>query len=183
MASNAEYLPFRVTPEIDRDKGVRVKAEVVVGRGYWLFTIRHLLTSSLNVLLGQRWSILAPPDGLSWFTSDDPVVKLNYYADGKYDLNGGWGNKGTEIFLPLSPRHLLYTQIGERPPARGSVVSDKHGQFFRSFIAEHAHRFIFAASPQNDVSVLRPRVVNVDVVRQEREGLAEMESGTNQCGA
>ena len=110
-----------------------------------------------------------PPDDLSWFTSDDPVVRLNYYGNGTYDFKGGWGNPGTEIFLPLSPRHLLYTKVGAYPPRRGSIVPCAKADMIRRFIAEHAHRFIFAASADIEVPGLRPRIVDAALLRDERE--------------
>jgi hypothetical protein len=97
------------------------------------------------------------------------VVRLNYYRDGKYDFKGGWGNLGTEIFLPLDPRHLLYTKVGERPPFRGSVMPRATAEMTRRIIAEHAHRFIFAASAEADVPKLHPRTVDADLLRHENE--------------
>ena len=154
---------------IPKYSGTEDEDEVVAGRGLWLFSIKHLLTRTLKVLHEHRWSILAPPDGLSWFTSDDPVMRLNYYANGSYDFKGGWGNPGTKILLPLSPRHLLYAKVGERPPRRGEKVSGPLGDMIRRFTAEHAHRMIFAASPDEEVPSLRPRTENQDMFRSEAE--------------
>jgi hypothetical protein len=167
-AANSEYIPLRVTKRIvpGHEFG-EIKMEVVAGRGLWLFSIRRLLTETAKVLHNQRWSILKPPKGLSWFTSDDPVVRLNYYGNRKYDFKGGWGKPGTEIFLPLDPGHLLYAKVGQRPPSRGSVVSRAEAEMFRRIIAEHAHWFIFAASADAEVSRLRPRIVDAALLRDE----------------
>lgn len=169
--SNSEYLPFRATAEIKPDETTgQLKAEVVVGRGLWLFSIRHTLTKTLNVLHEHQWTILKPPEGLSWFTSDKPVVRLNFRGVGDYDLKGGWGVSGGEILLPLGPRHLLYTQIGCRPPRRGEVVSRGLAETIRRLLAENAYRMIFAQSRDEDVPALRPRVVNEKLFRHEQEG-------------
>jgi hypothetical protein len=168
--SNSEYIPLRVTKEIAPGQEVgKVKAEILLGRGLWFFTMRHALTTTANVLHAHRWSILIPPDDLTWFTTDDPVVRLNYYGNGKYDFKGGWGNPGTEIFLPLDPRHLLYTKVGEQPPRRGSIVPRNIADMIRRFIAEHAHRYIFAASANNEVPRLRPRIADAALLRNEGE--------------
>jgi hypothetical protein len=165
---NSDYIPLHVTTEIEPGQEFgKVKAEIIVGRGLWLFSMRHVLTKTVNALLEHQWSILSPADDLTWFTSDDPVVRLNYYGNGKYDFKGGWGSRGTEIFLPLDPHHLLYTKIGERPQRRGSVISQAETQMIRRFIAEHAHRFIFAAVADAEVPGLRPRVVDPARVRDE----------------
>jgi hypothetical protein len=72
-------IPLRVTKEIEpgHDAG-KLKAEVVVGRSSWLFSMRHLLTKPVTILQQQKWTILSPPKGMYWLTSDDPVIKLNY---------------------------------------------------------------------------------------------------------
>lgn len=166
----SEYIPMRVTRQIEPgQKFGQLKTEVIAGRGLWLFSIRHLLTKTVDALLGNSWSILVPPKGLEWFTSDDPVVKLNYYSENKYDFKGGWGNPGTEIFLPLDSRHLLYTKVGQRPPSRGHVVSRSQAEMIRRFIAEHAHRFIFAESADCEVPSLHPRTVDAAILRNEHE--------------
>ena len=74
-------------------KTAKISAEAVVGRGYWLFSIKTALTKTQRVLHEQHWTILSPAEGLSWFTSDDPVVRLNYYSPDKYNFDGGWGDK------------------------------------------------------------------------------------------
>src|SRR5262245_28833590 len=84
---------------------------------------------------------------------------LHYYGNGKYDLKGGWGNKGTNIIMPLSPRHLLFTQIGDASPERFTLTPKQTKQFQR-FIAERSMRWIFANKPLGIVSKLRPRHIN-----------------------
>jgi hypothetical protein len=167
---NSEYIPLRVRRE-PGGEFVTLRAETVVGLGIWLFTMKNILTtsSSLKALLDHRWSILHAPDNLSWFTSDDPVVNLNYHHSRRYDFEGGWGSKGTEIFLPLSPRHLLYTQIGQRPPDRGSVMPYAQAEGIRRLIAEHAYRYIFSSSEDAEIPKLRPRTVSADAFRNEGE--------------
>ena len=142
------YIPLRVTTEIDEDeKSATLKADTVVGRAMWLFEMRHILTKTVNVLHTHRWTILRCPDDLAWPTSDDPVIKLNICAGGRYAFDGGWGRVGTAIFLPLGPHHLLFTTIGLRPPIRGTIISHASAEAVTRMIAEHAHRFVFAASP------------------------------------
>jgi hypothetical protein len=164
-----EYFPLRIKTETNpgHEFGT-LRAESVVGRGLWLFGIKHLLSKTAEFLHQHRWTILSPPKGMKWFTSDDPVIRLNYHDPKKYDFGGGWGSKGTEIFMPLSPSHLLYTQIGTRPPRRGTQFSLDQAELIRRFIAEHAHRIIFAAEPDTHVPRLRPRMVSADLVRDEK---------------
>lgn len=164
----AEYFPLRVTTEIQPGQEFgTIKAETVVGRALWLFSIKHLLTKTAEILQQHKWTIMTPPKGVEWFTSDDPVVRLNFHNTNKYDFGGGWGSKGTEIFMPISPNHLLYTQVGARPPRRGTQFSPEQAEIIRRCIAEHAHRFIFASKPDANMASLRPRTVNADLVKDE----------------
>jgi len=156
-----EYFPSRVTTELvpGEEQGI-LRVETVVGRGLWLFHLKHLLTRTVNALLAHKWTILHSPEGIKWLTSDDPVVRLNYHNPTRYDFRGGWGSVGTEIFLPLSPHHLLYTKIGTRPPQRGTVVSTELAGWLQRFTIEHAHRLVIAAAPEVSVPELRPRIVD-----------------------
>ena len=133
---------------------------------FWYSPITH---PDCKSLARSKWSILSPPEGLEWFTSDDPVVRLNYYGENRYDFKGGWGNPGTEIFLPLSPRHLLYTKVGFPRPTRGTVVKRAEAEMFRHFIAEHAHRYIFSKLADADIPKLRPRTIDAAALRDESE--------------
>jgi Protein of unknown function (DUF4238) len=158
---DAGYFPLRVTTElVPGEKQGILRAETVVGRGLFLFNLKHFLTKTVNALLAHKWTILRAPKGIEWLTSDDPVVRLNYHNSTKYNFGGGWGSIGTEIFLPLSPHHLLYTRIGIKPPQRGTVISAEHANQLQRFTIEHAHRFIFSVTPEESVSELRPRIVD-----------------------
>jgi hypothetical protein len=168
--SYADHMPFRVTTETKPgQKTGKLKGETLAGRGLWLFSIRHLLTQTVNVLIQHKWTILAPPDDINWFTSDDPVVRLNFNGPNKYDFGGGWGSPGTDIFLPLSPRHLLYTQVGKRPPSRGDTMARPQAEMVRRLVAEHAHRMIFAEKPDSAVPEFRPRTVDAHLFANENE--------------
>ncbi|MFN0243482.1 MAG: DUF4238 domain-containing protein [Planctomycetota bacterium] len=162
------WLPMRVTvePSPDGDGGT-VRSELVLGRGLWLHEIRHLLQNTAHVLRRHKWTILKPPAGSKWFTSDDPVIRLNFHSRHQYDFRGGWGSQGTEILCPLSPQHLLYTRIGYRPPHRGSVAAPEFASAVRRCIAEHAHRMIFADLPTDEVVRARPR--SIDAAGHEHE--------------
>jgi hypothetical protein len=167
---NSEYYPLRVIREPSPDgKSVLLKAETVVGRGTWIYAMRHLLTNTVDRLLDHKWVILSAEDDLPWFTTDDPVVRLNFRSPSDYNFHGGWGVPKTNIFLPLSPKHLLFTQVGEKTFQRGEVLPRHMAIMLRRMIAEHAHRYIF--SPYKDPSIpqYRPRAVDAQAVRNEEE--------------
>jgi Protein of unknown function (DUF4238) len=166
-SDSAVGLPIRVTTEIEPGAEVGVlKVETLVGRSFWLWSLPRLLTRTYKVLLGHAWTILRPPRGVNWVTSDNPVVKLN----GRYDFKGGWGSKGTEIFMPIGPEHLLYTQIGDRPAWRkGERLPEPVAHAFKKFIIENAHRYIYAKDADPSVSKLRPRTVNAAAFESEAD--------------
>jgi hypothetical protein len=169
-APPGDDLPFRVTTERRAgETGGWLRSEALIGRGMWLWSIRRLLSGpALAALCSHRWTVLVPPDGEAWFTSDDPALKVNFHAPQKYDFRGGWGSDGTDLLLPLSPQHLLYTQVGKRVPRRGAQVEAAQAAIVRRLIAEHAHRYVFAASPHASVPALRPRVVDAAEATRER---------------
>lgn len=162
-------LPVRVFRRDDPQLGPGIGAEIVVGRSLWLWSIEHLLQGIARILHKHRWTVLHAPDGLSWFTSDNPVLRLNFWSPNEYDFNGGWGSAGTEIIVPLSPKHILYTQIGKRPPARGTTMPEDQARLVRRFIAENAHRLVIAHKPDPEVPELRPRLVDADAYWHERQ--------------
>jgi len=165
----AQNFPVRITKHIEPGEEMgQLKAEIIVGRDLWLWSMKRMLTHTAKVLHEHKWAILRPPPGMHWITSDNPVIRLNYYQPGRYDFRGGWGNPGSEILLPVGPQHLLYTQIGKRPSMRGEV-SLEHARLIRSFTAQHAHRLIFACERDPEVERLRPRVVDPDAFRDENE--------------
>jgi Protein of unknown function (DUF4238) len=169
-AASRDDLPFRVTTEQrPGESGGWLKGETIAGRGLWLWSMRHLLSGEpLEALCRHRWTILAPPDGLTWFTSDDPVLKVNFKSLQDYNFGGGWGSVGTDLFLPLSPQHMLYTQIGRPVPPRGAKLDLEKATIVRRLIAEHAHRYIFASDPEPLVSDLRPRTVDAGELKREQ---------------
>lgn len=160
--------PSRTTVECNTDKSAgRLKADTVLGRGMWLWSMQHLLMNTLPALYRHRWTILAPPDGLTWLTSDDPVLKVNYNSNDDYTFGGGWGSVGTDLLLPLGPHHLLFTQVGKAVPRRGARMDVGKATVLRKLIAEHAHRYIFSDVPDPFVEQLRPRLVDAETLEQE----------------
>lgn len=161
-------LPLRISIEPSETAGVSaLSAEITIGRELWLHEIRQLLTSTVDVLIKHKWTIVQPASGLSWFTSDYPLVRLNWYGEKGYDLRGGWGRDKTDLFIPLSPDHLMYTEVGTDRPG-GTLPLDLTQQFQR-MIAENAHRWIFATSPKRRVAWFRPRVVDRDAFVTEEQ--------------
>jgi hypothetical protein len=145
-----------------------VSITVLAGRRLWLDGQRHILTGVVKVLASHNWSVVEAANKVEWITSDDPVIRLNYYADGSYDFKGGWGRDGTDIFMPLSPKYLLFTEVGKDLPKR-FTASDLHTYQIQRSIAKGAHRMIFAHKQIPFINQLCPRIDNREMYREENE--------------
>jgi hypothetical protein len=155
------------TPDSQAGHAV-VRTEVVLGRRFWLAGVRHLLTGVAEKLLEHQWSVWEAPPGEQWPLTDDPSLRLNYYAPDKFDFGGGWGKRGSKLMMPISPRHLLYTQVG-RPSPRRRIASPEHTGAVQMILAQRAYRWIFGTEPYDWVSRARPRVVDQAQYEAERE--------------
>jgi hypothetical protein len=165
--ATSEAFPIKVTLGPAEAGKVPVRAEVVMGREMWLWSQRHLLTNTAEVLAKHQWVVLKPHPGSAWFTSDHPMLRLNFYSPERYDFGGGWGNKGTELILPLSPEHLMYTKIGSKWKG-ATVLSPEHTLQFQRFVSERAHRWIIASGKPMRAEMFRPRRVDLDAFRSEK---------------
>jgi hypothetical protein len=117
-----ELPPIRVS--VQRKTGEEpgfVQGESLLGRGLWIWGNRHLLTKTLPALFQHRWTILHPPENVTWFTSDDPVLKVNVRSPTNYDFGGGWGRKGTNLILPLGPSTFCLPRLARE--ARAGVLA------------------------------------------------------------
>ncbi len=146
-------------PESREDDVGHIRAEVTIGRALWLENVKWLLNGTARVLETHHWSVVEPFGDMEWFTSDHPVVRLNYYGPDNYDLRGGWGNPGGELLMPVSPRCLLYTQIGTQH-ARRFQFTREQTFFVQKVLAERAFRMVFARKKTRKVRWFRPRVVD-----------------------
>lgn len=177
-------LPLKVTTEFEpgKDTGI-LKAETYIGRSTWIYSIRHVLEHTEKVLHTHKWSIVKPAKGYYWFTSDNPVIKLNYVDRDNYDLLGGWGKPKGNIIFPLGPEHAMFVQIGDKPISKGTRLTVNQTIEFRKLIAENSHRMIFSHFEDNDVITLRQRIMDDEMIKRENEEMqnwhsknAEMES-------
>lgn len=171
--SDAAPLPFPLPMKVlvgdtPGDNGlIEVRVEVSSGREMWLHSLHHTLTTSYKALLAHNWSIFRPHPGHEWFTSDHPVVRLAYNGPDDYHFDGGWGRRGAEFMLPLTPNHLLYTKIGYSFPPDGQVNAELT-LWTQRFIAERATRAIYARQPIRRVSWFRKRNVDADLYKEEQ---------------
>ncbi|WP_081275097.1 DUF4238 domain-containing protein [Xanthomonas graminis] len=161
-------IPLRVSLEASDDTKAGIMcAETLIGRSLWHWSIRHLLTSTIAKVPMKGWTIRKPALGYTWPTSDNPLIKLNYRDELNYNFGGGWEVPKGDVFLPLSPTHLLHRCGGVRPPFRGHRVDVATTQKIIRVIVEHADRYVFAQQEFN-IESIRKRTVDENLVKQER---------------
>ena len=164
--------PIKITPQSsERSNKINLKVETYSGRSTWIHSIKHLLTETSLILHKHQWTIIKPSKGYFWPTSDNPVVKINYYKPGNYDLKGGWGVENGNILFPIDPEHAMFVQIGKRPIQKNKRVSEDLTKELIQIIAINAHRSIFCNQINDEIPAIRPREVNPDKCDKEREAI------------
>ena len=166
-ATRSTDFPLRVSVEDQGDGTGTLKAETVVGRKLWHWSLRHLLNETIDKIPLKGWSILRPASGMTWPTSDNPLIRLNYTSPDQYDFNGGWAVPSGDILLPLSPTHLLHRCAGHRPKSRGFRLDGPTTERTIQIIIEHADRYVFVAN-EFDVGGIRERRVSAQDHAEER---------------
>lgn len=166
--TSAGGFPLKLFVDDMADGTATLKAEIVLGRAMWHWSLRHLLTSTIEKIPYKGWSILRAAPGCSWPTSDNPLIRLNYVDAQRYDFRGGWGVPNGDVLLPLSPTHVLHRCAGRRPFFRGHQLDSATSNKIRRMIIEHADRYVFA-SDEFDIHEIRKRTVSLERHSAERE--------------
>lgn len=163
------HVPLKLeVVDIDNERS-GINLVTSIGRESWIESIKYLLNSDISkILFKHRWTILKPFKGLNWITSDCPTIRLNYYKNGDYDFAGGWGNKGTELLLPLDPYHLLYTKVGEKPPQKGMILDEIQTKKINNIIANNALRIIISSRKIENIELIRKRVIDKEAFEFEK---------------
>ena len=155
------------TPEPDSNDLV-IRTEITLGRRLWIASMRHALSGVVETLCEHQWSIVETSSDMEWPLTDHPVLRLNYEGPGKYDFLGGWGRRRGNIMLPLTPRHLLFVQIG-KDSGRRLAMSREQTLLLRRLLVERADRWVFATEPKEWIPRIRPRRVDAEAFDAERE--------------
>lgn len=143
--SNIE-LPIKVNAIEKKDNILDISIEAVNGKTFWLMQMENIMENLYKTLKKHKWKILKSPKGLYWYTSDNPVLTLNYYGSGKYDFHGGFDSKGSNIIVPLTPKHLLITEIGCEEMPKMNIATVPFYQRIQRFICENATNDIYSFS-------------------------------------
>ena len=163
-------LPMRVRVRKNDDgtKGI-VEAQVVQGRPLWLAEIKRLVVVTSEHLRSLSWTILRAPEADEWLTSDDPVTRVVLSPEGNVTFGAGWKTPGALLYLPLSPRHLLYTVVGAKVPLKYTEMNAESARVVQECTVRGAHRMVFATSQSEFVATVRPRRVDREAYDRDRE--------------
>lgn len=144
--------------------------KAVAGRSLWLNCLREdiLRSRSHRAFLSLRWHVIKAPPGGEWFTTDRPLIRLQYWKPGEFDYAGAWARKGTELIAPISPTLLLYSKVGHPEFRPRGIDSDKAAEIQR-VIAGGALRHIIACRETKRVEWLRPRHASLQDWRSEKK--------------
>lgn len=172
----SSLLPIKVTRTGIRDnENELLSVKSIIGKGMWHFSMMRFVNNTYKVLMEHDWKIISAAPGISWPTSDDPVICLNYYGKDNYDFGGGWGKKRCEIIFPISPNKVLYTLIGEKTMI--DQFDLKMSQLVEKLIIEHAHRKIYSITPKDKVRRIRERIESATVYNDEMNEFDNWHSG------
>lgn len=166
--ANSNGFPLKVSVDKAANGEGVLRAEVIIGRAMWHWSLRHLLTNTIAEVSMKGWSIFKAANGCDWPTSDNPLIRLNYTSDAKYDFEGGWGVPNGDVMLPLSPTHILHRCAGKRSSPYGRQLDCATSEKIRRIIIEHADTYVFS---QKEFSIddVRERKVSLDLYNAERE--------------
>ncbi len=91
---DADIIPLKLNKLVDEENNTTfLEARTLLGRSLWLYLIKYLMNNTVKKIPKHTWSIVSAPKNMEWVTSDNPVIKLNYYAPGLFDFKGGWGER------------------------------------------------------------------------------------------
>lgn len=156
-AGNA--IPAKISIGVDDNI---MKVEMFAGRSLWLDNLQRLLKDRMDILMRHKWRVFEVAQGILLPTSDDPVINLNYYSENNYDFNGGWKRRGSEIIMPLSSKHFMYTRIGDSRSLKQYDRDESLSSLVYKFILEHSMLQVYSASKLDNIQRIIPRTIDAE---------------------
>ncbi|MEE0343718.1 MAG: DUF4238 domain-containing protein [Eggerthellaceae bacterium] len=154
--------PIKIT--IDKENSQLV-ATTYTGRVSFLSTIKQVVNGFVGRMLrSYDWVILKAPEGLSFPTSDNPVVIAGYRSDKELSFDCGIGVNNVDIFLPLDPSHILFTEIGKSKAwLKRLELNDELMRRLQEGILQNPAQYIYSNNPIQNIEQIRPRIIDKDL--------------------
>lgn len=174
-SENTIQMPLKISISHDKEAGkLNINHEYLIGRKSWLAGIQDLLFGVAPLLKNHNWTVVRPSSGFQWPTSDNPVIKCRFKSNGSFQLVEGLGEPGAYVFLPLSPKILLFTQVGvssrdlpRKYSKLGGIITEK----IIEVIVANAHRSVYSAQRDSNIVKLSNRVVDKNRLETEENAL------------
>jgi len=160
---------LRVVKHVDAENDqAAFGLEIASMRSVWMADFKRLLRDNARTITGTRWQTVVPAGDEQWVLTDHPTLNIIYEGPGKYEFKAGWGQAKANLFMPLSPRLALLTEVGQRKTGRFDAMPDLT-QLLQRMQVERAFRSVFALGEPEWVARIRPRKVDQQWAMQEQE--------------
>lgn len=163
-SSNTELFPLHIEK---KENDNEIEVETIIGKQFYLWYMKHCLENYSKRLQNHKWGILTSHKKISFPTTDNPVVLLNYYGKGEYDLNGKWDSINTNILFPISPNKIIYCQVGNQYAPNMNITKGL-SHFLKKVITENAYRIIISQEKDSSIPLLAPREANLETFQEEK---------------
>ena len=160
------YEPFGTSLKSDidvRGNEVTVTVETYYGRRQFLNNAWRCITGRVgDHLRSQNWRLFDVPQGYELFASDNPVAIIGFRGNEmSIGANLGVGVDKVVVAMPVTPRHLLATQVGlSRVEMDALRLGDQLFSQFQRASIENATRYVYAPKPSRLVEKVRPRTID-----------------------
>lgn len=170
LAQSGPFPSQPIETDIDFETGA-IKSSVSLGRASFLSSIDSFVNGSVgNRVRRFNWTIVRPPRRRCFITSDNPAVVFGVYADDRIEVDGiGVGQRNASLVLPLTPESALFTEVGVSPFGIPKYLDARQCDLINRAICRGAYRHIFSKRKIPNIQQLVPRVVNRDIVAEDRK--------------
>ena len=167
-AEESRQEPFPNAPietRIDEDES-GIISTISIGRQNYLASMGRTLNGDIaKRLRSYDWTILQMPKDHDLPTSDNPFTRLAYRGEKGYDLDGGLGVPRVDLFMPLTPNHLLFVEVGADQKAEPFFLWNEAARsLIIRAIVDNASQYVFSRFESDAIVAMRPRRVDPDYV-------------------
>lgn len=164
--------PFPVQPietDIDFETGT-ITSSIILGRANFLSSIASLVNGNLgNRVRKFNWTIVRPPKGHCFLTSDNPAIAFGVYKDDIIKVDGiGLGQRNVTLVLPLTPNAALFTEVGALPFDVPEQLDVRQCTLINRALYQCAYRHVFSRNKIPNIQNIFPRVINKEIVAEDR---------------
>ena len=139
---------------------VMAEIEVVRGKNMWLLAIASVLGDNSPIradMHKRKWSIVTSCNGMTWPTSDSPLVVYNPLFP--HSRMPGLEREETIFIFPISPTKAIISKNDGRFPPRW-IASETDSDRIKRLIINNAGLYVYSKSEDMTIPNIRAREVN-----------------------